>query len=170
MADVIENGAVLADTYTPFESVLPAGGDVLVPLQAWLADGSAFDAYRTQGKGKIGVALSPDADPAVLKDAFGRIDLIAVTFEKFADGRGFSQAYLLRKRFGYTGKMRAIGPLLRDQLFYLTRVGFDSVALRAGQDLHAALSSLKDFSVRYQGSVDEPLPLFARQAQGAMHV
>jgi uncharacterized protein (DUF934 family) len=170
MAEVIENGAVLADTYTPSESVLPAGGDVLVPLQAWLADGAAFDVYRAQGKGRVGVVLAPDADPAVLKDAFGRIDLVAITFEKFADGRGFSQAYLLRKRIGYTGTLRAIGPLLRDQLFYLTRVGFDSVTLRAGQDARAALDSLNDFSVRYQGSADEPQPLFARQSQGAVHV
>jgi uncharacterized protein (DUF934 family) len=170
MADVIENGALVADTYVLFESTLPAGGDLLVPLQAWLADGSAFDTYRARAKGKIGVVLLPDADPAVLKDAFDRLDLIAITFEKFADGRGFSQAYLLRKRYGYSGTLRAIGLLLRDQLFYLTRVGFDSVTLRAGQDPQAALQSLNDFSVRYQGSVDEPLPLFARQSQGAVNV
>jgi uncharacterized protein (DUF934 family) len=88
--------------------------------------------------------------------------MIAVDFPKFADGRGFSLAYLLRQRFGFRGELRAHGPLLRDQLYYLKRVGFNAFTLREGQDVRAALASLNDFSVRYQGSVDEPRPLFAR--------
>jgi uncharacterized protein (DUF934 family) len=106
-----------------------------------------------------------------LSAVFAQIDMIAVDFPKFADGRGFSIAYLLRQRLGFTGELRAHGPLLRDQLYYLKRVGFNAFTLREGQDLHAALASLNDFSVPYQGSVDEPRPLFARQTtqQEAQH-
>jgi len=59
--------------------------------------------------------------------------------------------------------LRAIGDVLRDQLFYLHRCGFDAFALRPDKDPYEALESLKDFSVTYQAATDEPLPLFRRR-------
>lgn len=81
----------------------------------------------------------------------------------FTDGRNYSNARLLRDRYGYKGELRAIGDVLRDQLFYLHRCGFDAYALRADKDPYEALESLKDFSVTYQAATDEPLPLFRRR-------
>jgi len=88
-----------------------------------------------------------------------------VSFPVFTDGRGYSIARLLRDRHGWTGELRAVGDVLRDQLFALARCGFDSFALRAGQDVQASLAAFGDFSVRYQSATDEPMPLFRRRSE-----
>ena len=103
---------------------------------------------------RIAVRLDPADDPAELAADVGRITLVAIHFPKFADGRGYSSAVLLRTRHGYRGELRAVGDVGRDQLFYLKRCGFDSFALPPHRDPHAALASLADFATRYQGSVD----------------
>ena len=114
------------------------------------------------------VRLEPTDDPAELAPDVDRIQLVAINFPKFADGRGYSSAALLRTRYGYRGELRAIGDVGRDQLFYLRRCGFDAFALAPHRDPHTALASLGDFSERYQGSVDDPLPLFRKRfAAGA---
>jgi uncharacterized protein (DUF934 family) len=85
-----------------------------------------------------------------------------VQFPKFGDGRGFSTAALLRNRHGWRGELRAIGDVLRDQLFFMKRVGFDSFALRADRNVEEAVASLSDFSDSYQGSVEPHLPAYRR--------
>ena len=52
-------------------------------------------------------------------------------FPSFRDGRGYSQAYLLRTRLGWRGELRAVGDVLRDQLYFLHHCGFDAFLLRA---------------------------------------
>ena len=93
-----------------------------------------------------------------------RLALIAINFPKFTDGRGYSMASTLRTRLGYKGELRAIGDVLRDQLFYMQRLGFNAFDVRADKDIHAAGQSLGDFSETYQGAVDQPLPLFRRRS------
>ena len=112
---------------------------------------------------RTAVRLEPADDPAELAADVDRLQLVAINFPKFADGRGYSCAVLLRTRHGYRGELRAVGDVGRDQLFYLKRCGFDAFALAPHRDPHAALASLGDFNVRYQGSVDDPLPLFRRR-------
>ena len=92
----------------------------------------------------------------------GKFSVIAVDFPKFADGRGYSIAYNLRARLGYVGELRAIGDVLRDQLFYMQRVGFDAFSPRPDKNIHDALKGLTDFSETYQTSFDQKLPLFRR--------
>lgn len=82
----------------------------------------------------------------------------------FTDGRHCSTAYLLRNRYGYKGEVRAIGDVLRDQLFSYLRVGFDAFALREDKDPLDALKAFEEFSEVYQASTDQPLPLFRRRA------
>jgi uncharacterized protein (DUF934 family) len=89
---------------------------------------------------------------------------IAIAFPKFTDGRGYSSATLLRTRLGYRGPLRAVGDVLVDQLYLMARVGIDEFALRADQSVAAARRALAQFSVQYQGAVDQPLPLFVRHA------
>ena len=106
-------------------------------------------------------------DPApATKDALGRLALVAVDFPKFSDGRGYSTAFNLRKRLAYTGELRAIGDVLRDQLWPLSRVGFDAFATRQDRSIIDALKGLTVFSETYQASVDQPLPLFRRAPRG----
>jgi uncharacterized protein (DUF934 family) len=138
-------------------------GPLLVPLVTWRK-------RRAELLGRLeplGVWLEPHEDPADIAEDLPVLALVAVHFPKFTDGRGYSVASLLRRRHGYAGELRAFGDIGRDQLFYLARVGFDSFRLAQHRDPEAALAAFDDFSLRYQGSVDEPLPLFRRRPPGA---
>ena len=109
------------------------------------------------------VRLEPHDDPAVLAGRLDTLARIEVHFPTVTDGRGYSTARLLRERLGYRGELRAVGDVQRDQLFYLSRVGFDAFLLRDGEDAERALAALRDFSEAYQASVERPQPLFRRR-------
>lgn len=114
-------------------------------------------------KGEPGVLLTT-ADS--LEEIVGHLDqlsLIAIEFPQFTDGRGHSMARLLRERHGFKGEIRAVGEVLRDTLFYLSRCGFDSFMLNDDSTLQEALESLSYFSDGYQASVERPQPLFRRR-------
>ena len=106
------------------------------------------------------IQLPNDADPRTV-DLTGvqRIDL---QFPKFSDGRAFSQAFMLRKRLGFAGEIRATGDVLIDQLVQLQRSGFDSAELRADQDLDFAQRQFDRYGSFYQGDAVTASPLFAR--------
>ena len=87
--------------------------------------------------------------------------VIAVFIEKFADGRIYSQGTLLRQRYNYQNDLRAIGEVLKDQIFYLKRSGFTSYLIKEGKNVKDALLSLNDFSESYQSRLDEE-PLWKR--------
>jgi uncharacterized protein (DUF934 family) len=137
------------------------GAHLLLPL---VLATSEPDRVRSSGGPVLGLALAPDDDPAGVVPFLPHIGLIGVQFPKFTDGRGYSSAVLLRTRHGWKGELRALGEVLQDQLFALRRVGFDSFAVPAGRDAQAALRAFAPFSDTYQGSVDQPLPAFARAA------
>ena len=138
-------------------------GKIIVPLKVWLAQRDSL----TQ-RSELGVWLASNERAEDLQNDWEKFSVIAVDFPKFADGRGYSIAYHLRVRFGYQGELRAIGDVLRDQLFYMHRAGFDAFAPRADKDINAVLKGLSDFSVSYQASSDQPLPLFRRVARGGV--
>jgi uncharacterized protein (DUF934 family) len=96
------------------------------------------------------VLLQPADEVAQIASQLSRLKLIVIDFPKVGEGRGFSQARLLRQRYSYAGELRARGALKRDQLFFLARCGFDSFQLDPSEDLTAALSALNTFSVAYQ--------------------
>ena len=110
----------------------------------------------------VGVALAVDADVAVLEADLHRLDLITLRFPKWTDGRAYSQARMLRRRYGYLGELRAVGDVVVDMLPLLQRTGFDAVLLRPGQSQEAAERALGFFAGFYQGDVTQPQPLFAR--------
>lgn len=119
--------AAAADTVdlTEFDA---ARGDFLVPLASWQARRSAWQARP----GRTGVWLAPTDDPSAVHDAHD-LALVAVHFPAYADGRGYSLAFQLR-RDGYAGELRAIGAIGRDQFIELERTGFDAIEVRAGED------------------------------------
>lgn len=141
---------------------VPAG-KVIVPVAVWNAQREALLARAANGE--IGVWIASDERPEPLKDDLAKFAVVAVDFPKFTDGRGYSIAYNLRTRLGWTGELRAIGDVLRDQLFSMQRVGFDAYAVRADRDIHDALKGLSDFSETYQASVDQKVPLFRRHTR-----
>jgi len=150
----------LAEGASPETVSVPAGRHI-VPLAVWLAQPTL------KSRTDIGVWLASDERPEGLKDDVAALPLIAVDFPSFSDGRGFSIAYNLRARLQFTGELRAIGDVLRDQLFYMQRVGFNAFATRADRDIHDALKGLTDFSDAYQTSWDQKTPLFRRLTRPA---
>jgi uncharacterized protein (DUF934 family) len=163
---IIKGREVVADDWsvlrldegeTPETVELPAG-KLIVPLKVWEARREEL-AARPQ----IGLWFASDELAQTVKDELDKFAVIAVDFPKFSDGRGYSIAYNLRKRLGYTGELRAIGDVLRDQLFQMYRCGFDAYATRQDRSIQDALKGLSVFSETYQASVDQPLPLFRRQ-------
>jgi uncharacterized protein (DUF934 family) len=144
------------------EAVKVPDGKQIVPLNVWLAQKS-----QLQVRSDIGVWIASDECAEVLGDAVTTLPLIAVDFPSFADGRGYSIAYQLRARQGFEGELRAIGDVLRDQLFYMQRVGFNAFATRPDRSIEDALKGLTDFSDTYQTSWDQKTPLFRRVSRPA---
>ena len=106
--------------------------------------------------------LSNDTDPLTVSlEGIERIELV---FPKFTDGRAYSQAFMLRRRCGFKGDLRATGDVLIDQLALMQRSGFSSAVLRADQNLAHGEKLLKHFSAYYQGDAVTVAPLFARTA------
>ncbi|MNS06081.1 hypothetical protein D3C72_374990 [compost metagenome] len=134
------------------QAPLPEGA-VILPLTLWL-----------ENPQRQAVWLGPDDEVESLKPWFGQLPLIALDFPSFRDGRGYSQAYLLRTRLGWTGELRAIGDVLRDQLSHMRQCGFDSFAVREDKSAEDALKGLAGMSVLYGRSVIEPRPLFRRRS------
>ena len=101
-------------------------------------------------------------DPRALSlDGVTRIDL---HFPKFTDGRAFSQAFLLRRRLGFKGEIRATGDVLIDQLVQMERTGFDVAVLREDQNIDFAQRQFDRYRAFYQGDAVTVQPVFAREA------
>jgi uncharacterized protein (DUF934 family) len=169
MAVIIKNRQVATNTWQLLragaDKSLPAvpAGDVIVPLAQWTAQRDSLLARQ----GRLGVWLANTDDPAAIAADLKHFEVIAVDFPHFTDGRGSSIGRLLRERYGWTGELRAVGDVIRDVLFYLSRCGFDAFELKAGEDAQAALSAFSDFSEAYQTSVERPQPLFRRRVLAA---
>jgi uncharacterized protein (DUF934 family) len=163
MPTLLKNNQLTTDTYQVIslsgEATPPLpDGDILVSLEDWLAHRDHLACHF----GALGVQLESHTEPGQIREGLEHLDLIAVYFPVFSDGRGYSLARLLRERYHFEGELRAIGDVLQDQLFFLQRCGFNSFSLREDQDPREARLGLQDFSVTYQAGCDEPEPLFRR--------
>ena len=106
--------------------------------------------HAAQAEAKV-LQLTNDQDPLeVSLDGVARIEL---HFPKFTDGRAYSQAYLLRRRRGFAGDIRATGDVLIDQLVRMQRTGFTSAVLKDGKDPQDAVRQFERFARYYQGDV-----------------
>ena len=85
-----------------------------------------------------------------------------MSFPKFVDGRAYSQAFVLRRRLGFKGDIRAIGDVLVDQVEQMQRCGFSSAVLRADQSLETAKRQLQRYQDFYQGDAADVLPHFVQ--------
>jgi len=138
--------AMLADA-----DPLPASGAVIVSAERWAKEREDL-AGRADPVG-ISIAASKDAG-ATLAEAAKR-PLVALSFAKFADGRAFSYAQLLRERHGFTGELRAVGDVLLDGLPLMLRCGFDSFEIVDEPTLRALRRGhLPDTKLFYQPSVE----------------
>jgi uncharacterized protein (DUF934 family) len=116
--------------------------------------------------------LNPQDLADELRGAQPRLELLALEFPKWTDGRAYSQARLLRTRYRFTGELRAVGDVVVDMLPLLQRCGFDAVQLRQDQRIEDAVRALGFFDGHYQGDVRQQRPAFARDLSaktGAAH-
>ena len=119
----------------------------------------AANAHCTGDSGLNVINLTNDQDPReVALEGISRIDL---QFPKFADGRAFSQAFLLRRRLGFKGEIRATGDVLIDQLVQMQRSGFDSAVLREDQNMELAQRQFERYPAYYQGDAVTVRPHFS---------
>lgn len=152
---IIKDKAIVDDTWVHYsgEGDLP-DGDIIVTLKVWRE-------MDLSGR-RVGLLLEPGEHPKEIVDDLDSFELIALNFPTFNDGRGYSHARILRQRFGYKKELRAVGDIMRDQMFYLRRCGFTAYEIKAGKDINDALKGFDDFSVTYQVSTDESQPLYRR--------
>ncbi len=150
MPKLIRDGAITEDHWLPADGDQP-GPNNIPTLAQWREDAAGA------------VQLEPGDGVTDLLPALDSLQLVAINFPVFTDGRGFSYARELRQR-GYRGEIRALGNFLRDQMTYLSRCGFNAFQSQSDSELQEALDSLDDFSVHYQGSANQPEPLFRRRA------
>ena len=156
---LLKNGAEIEDSWTfVAEGDLPGSACISVPLEKLIENTDALLA-RNQ---PIGVRLAPADDPHDLEPFLDRISLIEIDFPKYTDGRGFSQAQLLRRRLGYTGELRAVGHVLRDQILYMNRSGFDAYQTSRA-DLTGVMKALEEYSAFYQPAADDRQSVFSQR-------
>jgi uncharacterized protein (DUF934 family) len=134
-----------------------AGADLIIPFDRWLAEREHWLKYA----GRLGVVLQPAHKVELLAPDTGHFDLIGAEFSGPSEGRGYTQARLLRERYKFDGELRALGYVRHDQLFFLARCGFNSFELPANE-LTTAASAFATFSAEYQPSNDAGLAVKLR--------
>lgn len=156
MPKLIKERALVAGnewTLASAEDAAPDATHLILPLEEYiLAIESGEPADR-----RAPLLKAENLDLSALQPYLDRAPLVAVNFTTTGDGRGFTQAQLLRGRYGYRGELRAVGKIRADQMFFLARCGFDAFELLDDEDPATALAQLDRFSVAYQKGVEGAL-------------
>ena len=138
-------------------------GNVILPMKVFLKHKIQL---QTRLKNKeIGIWIDTHEEIESFIEEIEDINafpILAIRVGKFADGRIFSIGSQLRTKFKYKNILRAFGDVLRDQLFFLKRTGFDSYLIREDRNANDALNALKDFTLPYQGSINDPMPAWKK--------
>ncbi len=166
MTQIIVDKKIVNDDWTLIaDDAALSNSKEVINFSRWAAaEGADKDALiAKRDAGTLGIQLNGGDTADLLAEHSQGFALINVEFPKFADGRGYSAARLLRERFGFTGQLRAVGDVLYDQLFSMMRCGFNAMAMRADQDLELAVKGFETFSAPYQGDVNDTRPLFRRR-------
>ncbi|HEY5717947.1 MAG TPA: DUF934 domain-containing protein [Motiliproteus sp.] len=155
---IIDRQPVAADNWIRVGSSegLDQPGDLLLEWSVWLEQGAALKGRA----GQLGVVIDGSVELDDLAPHLADLALVAVAFPSFTDGRGFSQARLLRQRYGYKGQLRAVGDVTWDRLRFMARCGFDAFEIAADRYSDDMLRAFDEISVRYQGAEDDPRPLY----------
>jgi len=134
-------------------------GDVIISLARFQAEG---DRLQSEGR-SVGVRLEADETVEALTYDLPRIPVVALAFPKFRDGRHYSNARLLRERYGYKGEIRAVGDVLREQALFMARCGFDAFEPADGSDPEAWERVTRRFRHVYQRAADNREPAFVER-------
>jgi uncharacterized protein (DUF934 family) len=150
---LIRNGRLAEDRYVRVldDAPIPEGVPAIVPAARFLAD--AEEILRRDAP--TGVEWPNNRKVEELEPYLGRLAVIVLAFPNFKDGRGYSQARLLRERYGFSGELRATGQILRDQFLFLVRAGFDALEVAKPGEAEAFAAALARYSVFYQEAGDD---------------
>jgi len=147
MRHILRRREIVADTWRYFGEEVEPGGALIVPFAELLGARERWWSWT----GRLGVRLSPANRVADLAADLPRLDLVAVEFPSAGEGRGYSQARLLRERCRFRGELRAVGAGVRQDLaFLLTRCGFDSLEPHEATELQSLRAALTRYDVAYQ--------------------
>jgi uncharacterized protein (DUF934 family) len=158
---LIKNGRLTEERYVRVldDAPIPDGVPVIVPAARFLAD--ADEMLRRDAP--TGVEWPNNRAVAELEPYLGRLAVIVLTFPNFKDGRGYTQARLLRERHGFVGELRAAGQILRDQFLFLVRAGFDALEVVKQSDAEAFAATLARYTVFYQDAGDDRVSAMRRR-------
>ncbi len=162
---LVKGGQTVEDSFVRVadEAAIPPGVPVIVSAKRLLADPAAIVAHDAP----VGVMWPNDRRIAELEPWLPGLAMIGLVFPTFRDGRAYSQARLLRERFGFRGELRATGQILRDQFVFLARAGFDAFEVKKPEDAKVFASVLERYSVYYQPAADGRVPALRRRLQKA---
>src|SRR5450631_3357277 len=122
---LLRNGRVVDDDWRYASDAPSAAHAVIVPFAQWRSERMTWSARP----GRLGVMLLPADKVEDLAPDLARFELVGAEFSGPSEGRGYTQARMLRERYGFRGELRATGYVRRDQLFFLARCGFTSFEL-----------------------------------------
>jgi len=158
MSRVLRRHEFVDDEWVTLGELPPAEGSaVIVPFARFREQAQTWRAW----KGRLGVRLSPADKVEDLAPDLAQLSLVALEFTGPGEGRGYSQAKLLRKRYKFAGELRAVGHVKQDQLYLMTRCGIDSFVLSPTEKPEEALATLQRFKVAYTPGA--PIPSLTRE-------
>ncbi len=160
---LVKKGVITADAYVHVgdEAEIPVDGAALIPAARFLADAEML----ARRNNPTGVIWPNNRDLDELVPYLDRLSVVALVFPTFRDGRAYSQARLLRERYGYKGELRATGQVLRDQFVLMLRAGFDSFEVKKDADAEAFAATVKRYTVFYQPTGDGRITALHRRMQ-----
>jgi uncharacterized protein (DUF934 family) len=160
---LVKVGKIAGDAFVHVvdDAEIPADGAILIPAARFLADAEAV----LRHPGKTGVIWPNNRDVDDLVPYLERLAMVALVFPTFRDGRAYTQARLLRERYGFRGELRATGQVLRDQFVFMLRAGFDAFEVKKDSDAEAFANTTKRYSVFYQPTGDGRITALHRRMQ-----
>ena len=160
---LVKNGKIATDIFVHVadDAELPEDGAVLISAARFLENPETLS--RAAGQDRRDLAEQPRLDDLV--PYLDRLAVVALVFPTFRDGRAYSQARLLRERYGFHGELRATGQVLRDQFLFMLRAGFDAFEVKKEADAEAFANTAKRYSVFYQPTGDGRITALHRRMQ-----
>ena len=150
---LLKRDRIIDDPWQQIDDVsrVPSGIPVIVTYARWQKERDTL----VERNGELGIVLASDQSPDLIADDLHRFTLVCLDFPKFTDGRAYSHARRLRARYDFTGEIRAVGAVLRDQILFMRRCGFDSFHIPDEADAADWTVAFNDFSQHYQPTVDQ---------------
>ncbi|WP_428099147.1 DUF934 domain-containing protein [Candidatus Rariloculus sp.] len=160
---LVKDNALIEDpfTYVPEGGEIPADDPVIVHLDQWRAHRDKL----SQRDSALGVRLKSDESPELIADDLNWLAVVALEFPAFRDGRAYSYARILRERYGFTGEVRAVGDILREQLHFMLRTGFNAFEIAGDDPLGQIRAATEDFTIWYQPTDDGRATALQRRHQ-----